>query len=965
MLSLAPVSARQGLSYYTHDNYYATGSECTRWLGRGCARLGLENQVDAADFERLLNGYDVNGRDLLHYRKENRRAALDLTFSAPKSVSIQALVFGDKRLIEAHRIAVETVVTRVEKQYCHYRETFEGDDGKKTQVSVNGSGMFMAQFEHSTSRAQDPQLHSHHVIFNMVLPKQTHPEIKDESLNALDFRPLYLDSKLLGLVYQNELAYQVRELGYEIETSRKGTFELKGFRPENLRQFSKRRRQIEEQGATNQKAARSAVLKNRRAKGHVSEDELKERWSNEARHHGISPLVSRPNQNLATTSDELVKHVDKALEHVTEQNVVFSSKKLLEGALTHALGLAQIGEQEAIVNAKVLSRECIAVPSNPDQFTTQTLIDLEAATRQKVSCGNGQAQAISSGEAIALRLQNASRLGEKFDEKFQRLSKAIERGGIFSTEPAKQLVSECLEAKRHDKRIEVARLISLKDELWTSCKPLGSEARKDIQSAFSALRRDVQAPTQGQLSAIATTLGSQDQVIMWQGVAGAGKTFSVRAVVQEALKSGYEVKGFAPSRVAAVQLSTDAGIPADTLAKKLMDSSQNHEKGKRLWIIDEAGMVSARDMAQLLEKAEAENARLLLVGDTRQLSAVQAGNPFLDLQEHTSTNTLCILDESVRQKNSHLRQVVKHLNNGQFDQALDLLGNDLIGLTKGQDPFKTVAKEYLSRDAERRQQTAVIARTNKERQAITEHIREGLVKKGELGHSTTISVYQAVNTAEAARKNARLYDVGDMLIPHRNFKSLGLEKDVGYELVDKNEVKNTLVVQVEGKQKTLHLSKVSDFTIYRLSQLDVAPGDRLISTRNVRNKGLINNETFKVESCTENVLLCTKQDGTRHHFSKQEPQFLDYGWVLTAHKSQGQTFEEVIQFVGNSTSQKELLVGITRASERALLFHQDEGRLRQRAHIDDQKLTTTRALGPMPQVEVNSKSQRKEQRMRM
>jgi hypothetical protein len=170
----------------------------------------LENQGE-------MPGVEVSGkRDemrLLLERvaaKKERRAGLDLTFSAPKSVSIQALVFGDKRLIEAHREAVKTTLEYLEK---HFANTREGS--KVHRKTVTTGNMAIAQFEHDLSREKDPHLHTHNVVINMTL--------QDGKMKALHNDVLYQHKKMLGTLYRNELALRVRNLGYDITPGAEGT----------------------------------------------------------------------------------------------------------------------------------------------------------------------------------------------------------------------------------------------------------------------------------------------------------------------------------------------------------------------------------------------------------------------------------------------------------------------------------------------------------------------------------------------------------------------------------------------------------------------------------------------------------------------------------------------------------------------------------------------------------------------
>jgi ATP-dependent exoDNAse (exonuclease V) alpha subunit len=175
--------------------------------------------------------------------------------------------------------------------------------------------------------------------------------------------------------------------------------------------------------------------------------------------------------------------------------------------------------------------------------------------------------------------------------------------------------------------------------------------------------------TSGQRDAIARSTTTTDRIIAWQGVAGAGKTYSLKLYAELATDAGFTVRGFAPSAAASTVLGQEAGIPSSTVAH-LLNAQPKPDRllGKEIWIVDEAGLLSTKDAHALLQKASAQQARLILVGDTRQLAAVEAGNPFRSLQ--TAGMTIAYLNESRRQKTEDLKAAVALMADGQVEQSL-------------------------------------------------------------------------------------------------------------------------------------------------------------------------------------------------------------------------------------------------------------------------------------------------------
>lgn len=281
MLSSHNISAEMGSHYYQQENYYsdAEASLQSRWWGRGAERLGLTGQVDSEDFKQLLAG-NLPGGESFRQRRATRteyrdRAGLDLTFSAPKSVSLLALVFQDWRVVEAHKQAVDSVLQSIERDYAETRVRL---DGKR--VPVPTENLVVAQFHHDTSRELDPQLHTHCVALNMTWA--------NDKWYCLTNGRLYRDRKCLGMQYQSQLAKRLEVLGYAISWRENGLFEVDGFSREQLQSFSKRRRQIESvKKQDSWRARQTSALLTRPTKKIATGKELLKLWEETAEAVGL------------------------------------------------------------------------------------------------------------------------------------------------------------------------------------------------------------------------------------------------------------------------------------------------------------------------------------------------------------------------------------------------------------------------------------------------------------------------------------------------------------------------------------------------------------------------------------------------------------------------------------------------------------------------------------------------------
>lgn len=264
--------------YYTIGDYYSKGSdEHSEWGGKLAAELGLEGKVDPARFEELLSG-KVGDQQLGRRRKEGvqHHPGWDFAVNAPKSVSIMALVHGDERIVAAHERAVGVAISYLEEN-AELRRRVEGEIVHETT-----GRLLFARFTEHSSRELDPHLHTHVVVMNMT--NTAH----GEKIVSLETRAMFTEQMVAGQVYRNELAYSLREIGYEVEFDpRRGLFEIRGVPEAMVRDMSQRAEQIEaharEHGHVGQAQRAKSFYATRRAKEKVGLDDLHARWTDRAR----------------------------------------------------------------------------------------------------------------------------------------------------------------------------------------------------------------------------------------------------------------------------------------------------------------------------------------------------------------------------------------------------------------------------------------------------------------------------------------------------------------------------------------------------------------------------------------------------------------------------------------------------------------------------------------------------------
>ncbi len=235
MLSVTTISVGQAGSYYQKDSYYVAEGGKGQWAGRGAKLLGLSGEVRQEEYQNLIEGRSPCGKVQLVGDSNNGKelkAGIDLTFSAPKSVSI--LAEYNPRIFEAHRKAVGTAL-EVAERYAAGR-LYNSDTGKVERFKTGN--IVATKFEHRTSRELDPQLHTHSFIANIT-------RLPNGEFRALDRGDFFKQKLYLGQVYRSAMASELQKLGYAVTHDEKGLFEIAGVDKELIKEFSSRSAQIE------------------------------------------------------------------------------------------------------------------------------------------------------------------------------------------------------------------------------------------------------------------------------------------------------------------------------------------------------------------------------------------------------------------------------------------------------------------------------------------------------------------------------------------------------------------------------------------------------------------------------------------------------------------------------------------------------------------------------------------------
>lgn len=392
MLSIGKPRASSGGAsagdYYlslVNENYYTDGGEPPgRWWGDAAADLQLAGAVDADSLDATLRGFDTAGKGLVRGAGENHVPCWDFTFSAPKSVSVLWAMSdqsGQQTIQQAQQQAVEKTLAFIEDELATTRRGAGGTENERV------AGLLVATFEHGSSRENDPQLHTHCLIHNVV-------KRQDGGYGTLDSRPLYRWGKALGALYRAELAQQLQQrLGVGIERDGQA-FAIQGVPPDLASEFSKRRGQIVEQlqavGVADAKVAEKMTLLTRPHKNLVPRETLFAQWQAVGEAYGFgreqaAQLGSQPNvpTDEPDPAEKAYPQLPAALlDTLSERGATFTQQTLFQAAAVAAQGHAGADEIRALVEATMLDPETVdvGVDKKGDQrFSTQTMLrDTEA-----------------------------------------------------------------------------------------------------------------------------------------------------------------------------------------------------------------------------------------------------------------------------------------------------------------------------------------------------------------------------------------------------------------------------------------------------------------------------------------------------------------------------------------------------------------------------------------------------------
>ena len=732
--------------YLTATHYYQDkdGQEtvASAWFGAGAAALDLKGKpVGVEIMAKLAQGIGPGGERLrrnagkkpemveLKDRQGNvrlddegkpmlrevaQRIGWDMTFSAPKTVSVAfAAAEGELRdqILAAHHAAVERSLTWIESQAA---ETRRGKAGK----DVHEAGMVISRHTHFAARPHDqhhdgtadmqcdPDLHSHCLAYNLGLDQKG-------KWGALETAEIYRQKMAVGALYRAELAAGLSRLGFQIEDEihlddqgkeQFRAFKVAGIPDELAAEMSGRRAQIETaMRESPELTAQEANLKTRQQKDEPPFEELTKQW----RTHLDSFRMRHPELDMVATADELRTRPDElqATERLTPKQQKAQDAELLEKLhasktvwTRHDL-VQQIAERSAgRLDTKGILKECGAFLRRNDLAVIQPE-----------------------------RIHDDERSGQL--ARRHRQVRYADQGVVAQELTMCEAVSS---RKQEDKRVEPAKVVKAID---------GMEKARGFQLSSE------------QKKAVAHLTQQRGAVQVLVGYAGTGKTTVSEAVVESHRSDGWGVLGAATGWDAAKKLEAEAGIPSHSIASMLQQLDKGKLKlgSKSLIIVDEAGMVGTPSMAALLGHAQRAGAKVILQGDPFQLQSVERGGAMRALMKETGAVELKSIRRQKHAEDTKTADLFYAVGGEELRTRAQntAAGREILtrmekrGQIRAHDDsteaLRHLVADYLSSKAPTSEKLIIAGKRN-EVAALNAGVREGLRARGKLGQEHQIAV---------------------------------------------------------------------------------------------------------------------------------------------------------------------------------------------------------------------------------
>lgn len=812
---LTPSPAAADGSYYTasHNYYEADALGDPYWFGKGAETLGLHGNLGPRDFQKMLDGKLPDGTVLGHGAGEDRKhfSGWDLTFSAPKSVSIVAMVGGDKRLIDAVHEAAKEAVSWMEEKAAYSRF---GEAGKV--VARPTGNLVTAMFMHDLTREQEPGIHVHTVTMNAT-------QGPGGEWRSLDGRYFYGLQKEGGLIFRQALAILVRQLGHEIDVdTRDGTFEISSV-PKGLRDsFSTRSQQIiaklAEQGLTRetatpqQKQAASIATRGRKEQN-IDRVAMAKIWQQTLREHGFS-VSGTPNGTAAQNGDgqggpqaeinkAALEAVRLAAQVLAERQTVFSDKKLIDRAAIFATGHANRRDLRSAVQQ--LEKENVLQARQAEQF-------------DRAQGGHIKVQGWTTTEAVHIEkdLIHAEGDGRRSQSRIAAFSESH------------RWVDQAANAGTHwdsDHRLALYGLLTTENRIVALDGTLERASNRQVVSSYIERVRE-----QG-----------FDVRLLAPSTAGALLNQPAATIASQLI----ERRPGPPKQRGRMAPFKVPGLP-----RMRLPAPKTPEPKPQIWLVADTSQlrpVAARDLFQAAEK---QKARVVLMNEDRVANKTTSSSIRNLLQ---SGMTHFRMPGHQGHDRNEMHMAVAALARGEPTVAFEHIekaGGRIVSIGPKsrsvqdqkaalQQRRDYIANRYTSLDDDQRATTRVLDLTTKGKEALNAEIRQRLIANGELGDSTLrAEILIAKFMTPTERTIPVSYAPGDVIrfgSAHRETEGRpAIERGDYFRVADVQASKGTVMLQADdGRTVAWEPAQwgAGSASVFRTGERELAVGDQIVWTR--------------------------------------------------------------------------------------------------------------------------------------
>lgn len=809
------------------NDYFEAGAiRQGEWFGKLAEEWKMSQPVHKEDYISVMNHIcPMDGKALTTGQsKTNEIAWFPFQCGAQKSVSVMAMLMNDRRLVDAHRQCVKMALAELEKFAAHRVRT--GADRNSDKTKITGK-ILAALYDHDTSRALDPQLHTHCLIANVTVDANGRRMALTESqmMKAVEFA---------GRYYQSMMARKCMEFGYRIriKSGRKGVegFEIDGVDDSVLEKYSRRRAEIEEKIA--------AFCKE----------------------HGRQPSVAEIQIMTLETREAKLKEI-------TTPEVRAQQMKMITVQEYKELSRIRLSANRSVLrDLSANQKKALIFRAIDALYERQSVVPLHEIYAMALKTGMGR-----------LTIQDVEQV---IDRRLIRLSDGENELSALYTTP-----------------------------YWRDLEKSAVETVRDGQGKYKAYGKispaELSPLAPDQRAAVSGVLRNRDFAVIIRGAAGAGKTTALRALDAGLIRSGCDVTYLAPTRGAVNVLKEDGFLNASTVAAFIR--KQPPMSRKSVLVVDEGSLISNTSGARLIDIARKAGARIIINGDEKQHTSVEAGD-FMRMLEISGHIEKFELLEIKRQIPEDYRLAIRAMAEGRTAQGLTAL-HGMGAVIEAKASYLEKAAELYADNVIAGKKTMLVSPTHDEIDAMTVLVRERLTAAGIIDPEKILQrkAFCDYGYTKSDLSAAELFKPG-MAVRFNVTAGKRLPAGTVCKVLDSDD--QSILVSAGKEKLRLVPRKISGMiSLGEIRNMQICSGDKLLVTANDQSLSLTNGDTVTVKEVDDRTIYLSDGRTIPMQFDS-----FTYGYATTSHKSQGATTSEVI-LAAASLTDKAAYVGSSRGRQ--------------------------------------------------